>query len=190
MVMENATGELMWIRSFLASFWVFLDKPMKLYYDNQAALHISKIQSPMNKQSIYRLIISLTCSRTTHFWRSWNWLCSLKIWGGSYHTHGRTYSQELHQQIYIKKLIYDKYSRKKYIRNKKLPGKSCMNGSFPSFASSNRWNGGTFPCLHHLNCDMKWWTLSFLASSYHWNGSSWRAKFSINLTHNFSYRRL
>ena len=39
MVMENATGELMWIRSFLASFWVSLDKRMKLYYDNQAALH-------------------------------------------------------------------------------------------------------------------------------------------------------
>jgi len=70
MVMKNATSESMWIRSFPASFWVFLDKPMKLYYDNQTALHISKIQSPMNKQSIYRLIVSLICSRTTHFWRS------------------------------------------------------------------------------------------------------------------------
>ena len=40
--MANAMSELIWIRSLLASLWVFLDKPIKLYYDNQAALHIAK----------------------------------------------------------------------------------------------------------------------------------------------------
>jgi len=40
--MANVTSELIWIKSFLASLWVFLDKPMKLYCDNQAALHIAK----------------------------------------------------------------------------------------------------------------------------------------------------
>ena len=40
--MANVTSELIWIKSFLASLGVFLHKPMKLYCDNQAALHIAK----------------------------------------------------------------------------------------------------------------------------------------------------
>jgi len=40
--MANVTSELIWIKSFLASLWLFFDKPIKLYCDNQAALHIAK----------------------------------------------------------------------------------------------------------------------------------------------------
>jgi len=40
--MVTTTSELIWIKSFLASLGVFLEKRMKLYYDNQAALHIAK----------------------------------------------------------------------------------------------------------------------------------------------------
>ena len=40
--MANVTSELIWLKSLLASLWVFLDQPMKLYCDNQAALHIVK----------------------------------------------------------------------------------------------------------------------------------------------------
>ena len=42
LTMTTATSELIWIKSLLVSLGVFLDKPMKLYYDNQAALHIAK----------------------------------------------------------------------------------------------------------------------------------------------------
>ena len=38
----TATSELIWIRTFLAAVGVFLDKPMQLFCDNQAALHIAK----------------------------------------------------------------------------------------------------------------------------------------------------
>jgi len=34
--MANVASELIWIKSFLALPWVFLDQPMKLYCDNQA----------------------------------------------------------------------------------------------------------------------------------------------------------
>ena len=40
--MATVTSELIWVKSFLASLGVFLDQPMKLYCDNQAALHIAK----------------------------------------------------------------------------------------------------------------------------------------------------
>ena len=40
--MANVTSELIGIKSLLASLWVFLDKPMELYCDNQAALYIVK----------------------------------------------------------------------------------------------------------------------------------------------------
>ncbi|XP_074271737.1 secreted RxLR effector protein 161-like [Silene latifolia] len=40
--MAAVTSELLWIKSFLASLGVFHEKPMHLYYDNQAALHIAK----------------------------------------------------------------------------------------------------------------------------------------------------
>ena len=40
--MAVATSELICTKSFLASMGIFLDKPMKLFYDSQAALHIPK----------------------------------------------------------------------------------------------------------------------------------------------------
>jgi len=40
--MATVTSELIWIKSFLGSLGIFLAKPMKLYCDNQAALHIAK----------------------------------------------------------------------------------------------------------------------------------------------------
>ena len=40
--MANVTSVFIWIKSFLVSLWVFLDKPMKLYCDNQETLHIAK----------------------------------------------------------------------------------------------------------------------------------------------------
>ena len=40
--MATVTSELIWIKSFLSSLGIFLAKPMKLYCDNQAALHIAK----------------------------------------------------------------------------------------------------------------------------------------------------
>jgi len=40
--MATATSELIWIKAFLAAMGVFLDKPMQLFCDNQAALHIAK----------------------------------------------------------------------------------------------------------------------------------------------------
>jgi len=40
--MAVATSELIWIKSFLASLGIFHEQPMKLFSDNQAALHIAK----------------------------------------------------------------------------------------------------------------------------------------------------
>ena len=40
--MAAATSELVWLRSFLASLGVFLDRPMMLLCNSQAALHIAK----------------------------------------------------------------------------------------------------------------------------------------------------
>ncbi|KAL9247674.1 hypothetical protein vseg_021081 [Gypsophila vaccaria] len=40
--MAGVTSELIWIKSFLASLGIFHTKPMKLYCDNQAAIHIAK----------------------------------------------------------------------------------------------------------------------------------------------------
>ena len=40
--MAIATGELVWLHSFLASLGVFLQQPMKLFCNNQAALHIAR----------------------------------------------------------------------------------------------------------------------------------------------------
>jgi len=40
--MAVATSELIWLRAFLASLGVFLQQPMKLFCDSQAALHIAK----------------------------------------------------------------------------------------------------------------------------------------------------
>ena len=40
--MAVATSELVWVRTFLASLGVFHTQPMRLYYDSQAALHITK----------------------------------------------------------------------------------------------------------------------------------------------------
>jgi len=37
--MANATSELIWIKSFLTCLWLYLDKLMKLYYDNQSTLY-------------------------------------------------------------------------------------------------------------------------------------------------------
>ena len=37
-----ATSEMIWIKMFLAYTSIFLDKPMKLFCDNQAAIHIVK----------------------------------------------------------------------------------------------------------------------------------------------------
>ncbi|XP_074290566.1 secreted RxLR effector protein 161-like [Silene latifolia] len=41
-VMAGATSELIWLKAFLTSLGVFHSKPMHLYCDNQAALHIAK----------------------------------------------------------------------------------------------------------------------------------------------------
>jgi len=38
----TATSELIWMKSFLAAMGVFMDSPMKLFCDNQAAIHIVK----------------------------------------------------------------------------------------------------------------------------------------------------
>jgi len=40
--MASVTSELIWIKSFLAAMGVYHASPMKLYCDNQAALHITK----------------------------------------------------------------------------------------------------------------------------------------------------
>jgi len=40
--MATVTSELIWIKSFLASMRVFLTRPMHLFCDNKAALHIAK----------------------------------------------------------------------------------------------------------------------------------------------------
>ncbi|KAK9741464.1 hypothetical protein RND81_03G108100 [Saponaria officinalis] len=40
--MGGVTSELIWIKSFLASLGIFHTKPMELYCDNQAAIHIAK----------------------------------------------------------------------------------------------------------------------------------------------------
>jgi len=40
--MAVVTSELIWIQSFLSSLGIFLDKPMKIFCDSQAALHIAK----------------------------------------------------------------------------------------------------------------------------------------------------
>ena len=39
--MAMVVSELTWLKSLLASLGVFHDKPMKLYCDNKAALHIA-----------------------------------------------------------------------------------------------------------------------------------------------------
>jgi len=39
--LADATSELVWLRSFLAALGIFLDRPMRLFCDNQAALHIA-----------------------------------------------------------------------------------------------------------------------------------------------------
>ena len=58
--MANATSELIWIKFFLASLWVYLDKPMKFYCDNQAALYtLQRIQSYMNEQNTLRQTVIL-----------------------------------------------------------------------------------------------------------------------------------
>lgn len=40
--MGSATSELIWLKSFLASLGIFHEKPMELYCDSQAAIHIAK----------------------------------------------------------------------------------------------------------------------------------------------------
>ena len=40
--MTTTTSELVWIKSFLAAMGIFHTFPMKLFCDNQAALHIAK----------------------------------------------------------------------------------------------------------------------------------------------------
>jgi len=40
--MATVTSEVIWIKAFLAAMGLFLKQPIKLFCDNQAALHIAK----------------------------------------------------------------------------------------------------------------------------------------------------
>jgi len=58
--MAMVTSELIWLKSLLASLGVFMKQPIKLFCDNQAALHIAKkIRFFMRGLSISKLIATL-----------------------------------------------------------------------------------------------------------------------------------
>ena len=40
--MPTITSEMIWIKSLLATVGIFLEKPMRLFCDNQATIHIAK----------------------------------------------------------------------------------------------------------------------------------------------------
>jgi len=61
--MAIATSEMIWIKTFLATMGIFLDKPMKLFFDNQVALHIAK--NPIFHERTKH--IEIDC----HFVREW-----------------------------------------------------------------------------------------------------------------------